>query len=397
MIPYGTDRALKRPTVTTYWLIGVNVVVFLVGAVMERRTPGAYAVWYDALSLDPNHFRWWGLFSYQFLHAGFMHLAGNMVFLWVFGANVEDKLGRWWYVVFYLLGGAAAGGAHCLFERPIAVAEDIQIIPGVVGASGAIAAITGAYMVFFPRTMVRVLCFIVFIGTFHIPAWWLIAGAIVKDLFFHGLGADQGVALMAHLGGYAFGIGLSFILLARCLLPREDFDLFSLVKQAKRRREFRELTTSGSSAWLADAASGKTIPKPAPKAHATAEESRVLELRGQIGRLMAKNNLPAAASAYLRLLDETGEAVMSRDAQAALGNHFFVTEQWQHSAVAFDLFVKKFPGDREAPRIRLLLALINARYLNDPVRAKALLRELGSAGLAEEHRALAATLEREIG
>lgn len=397
ILPYGTDRPLKRPTVVTYWLIGINVAIHLAGAILERTSPGTFESMHARFSLDPNHFHWWGLFTYQFLHAGLMHLLGNMIFLYVFGGNVEDKFGRWWFLLFYLVGGAAAGASHCLFEPAIARQGDLSVYPGVIGASGAIAAVTGAYIVFFPRTTVRVLCLIFIIGTFHLPAWWLILGAIVKDLFTQGLSGGQGVALTAHLGGYAFGIGVSLGLLAFKILPREDFDLFTMARQAKRRREFKELTSAGSSPWRSDAAApAKTRARHAAQLEA---EQKIVEQRAEVLRLIAGEKLDEACAAYIRLLDQPGasDATLPRDAQAAIGNHLYGTRQWPHAAVTYELFIKRFPTDREAPGIRLLLALISTRFLNDPVRGHALLKELDGVSLSDDQRALASVLRAELG
>lgn len=398
-IPLGTDRSLKRPTVVTYWLIGLNVLIFVLGAIMERSSPRTHESVQAMLWLDPNSFHWWGLFTYQFLHGGLMHLLGNMIFLYVFGGNVEDRFGRAWFLIFYLLGGAVAGGAHCLFERPVLTVGGVSLLPPVIGASGSIAAVTGAYIVFFPRTMVRVLSLIIIIGTFYLPAWWLILAAIIKDLFMHGFGGDSGVALVAHIGGYAFGIGVSLALLATRILPREDFDLFSLARHAHRRREFRELTSRGASAWRADAARAGADPR-SPRHKASekdAPDARMMEHRARIARLLGEEKIADAASEYLRLLDQTGDAVLGRDAQAAIGNHFYISAQWPHASTTYELFIRRYPADREAPAIKLLLALINTRYLNDPVRAAALLREIDQAPLDEQHRALARTLLEELG
>ena len=127
----------------------------------------------------------------MFMHGGWMHLLGNMWFLWLFGNNVEDHLGKVRYFGFYLLGGIAATLAH------IAVQPD-SIVP-VVGASGAVAAVMGAYAVWFPNAPIRTFVFIVL---WQIKAkWWL--GAWLITQFF--IGADSGIAWMAHVGGFVFG------------------------------------------------------------------------------------------------------------------------------------------------------------------------------------------------
>src|SRR5690606_10854959 len=121
-----------------------------------------------------------------------LHVLGNMLILWVFGTSVEDRLTRWWFLAFYLVGGAAAGAAHALLESSPAL-----------GASGAVAAVTGAAIVLFPRSNVKCIVFFFIIGIFNIPAWIFIAFAIAKDIFFAGLGGGN-VAYFAHLGGYAY-------------------------------------------------------------------------------------------------------------------------------------------------------------------------------------------------
>ena len=127
----------------------------------------------------------------MFMHAGWFHLGGNMLFLWIFGNNIEDRLGSLRFLVFYLLGGIAASIAH------IAVEPD-STIP-VVGASGAVAAVMGAYGVWFPNAPIRTLI-VLFLVDIR-AKWWL--GFWFLSQFF--VGADSGVAWMAHVGGFAFG------------------------------------------------------------------------------------------------------------------------------------------------------------------------------------------------
>lgn len=391
LIPFGTDRSLARPTVVTYWLIGINVAIYLVGVFWDRFDPEGHRAFEELLVLDPNHFAWLGLITYQFLHGGFWHILGNMLFLLVFGPNVEDRLGRIWFPLFYLAAGAIAGGAHCLLENPIYEDGPLRILPSVVGASGAIAGVTGAYIVLFPLTNVRVVLFFMVVGVYHLPAWAFIAFAICKDLIFQGLGADNGVARIAHLGGYAWGVGVSLLLLWTRVLPRETYDLFSMMKHAQRRRAFKELA-SKSSPWRSDAGSAVAAAKAIdPK------EAQIADLRAEVHRLHSAGRMNDAGDAYIRLVQLTGEASMHRAAQLDLANHFFAVGRYQPAAEAYDVFNRRFPGDGQTSHVRLMLALISARYLNDPLRAKALLKELREAGLEEPHLELARTLEKELG
>jgi rhomboid family protein len=147
--------------------------------------------------------------SSMFMHGGFMHFAGNMLFLWIFGDNVEDRMGHVGYLLFYLAGGLAAGATH-VFVNPASV------IP-TVGASGAIAAVMGAYMVLYPGSRIEsALIFFIFVRIISVPAvLWLGLWFVFQVLSGSSdpRHADQGgVAFFAHIGGFVFGaaIGLLF-------------------------------------------------------------------------------------------------------------------------------------------------------------------------------------------
>jgi membrane associated rhomboid family serine protease len=147
------------------------------------------------------HKSWWlAIFVSMFLHGGWLHIAGNMLFLWIFGNNVEDRLGRLRYIAFYVIGGLAAAGLE------LAVSPN-SVIPSL-GASGAIAAILGSYLVMFPRA--RVLTLLFFFLPVELPAVLVLGAWFVLQLF-SGVGQlgthvnGSGVAYWAHIGGFAFG------------------------------------------------------------------------------------------------------------------------------------------------------------------------------------------------
>jgi len=137
------------------------------------------------------------LFS-TFLHGGFLHIAGNMLFLWVFGNNVEDYLGKIKFVVFYLAAGIAAGFAHILTNL-----EGISSLLPAVGASGAVAGVMGAYLVLFPRARVNTLVPLFIIWTVVQLSAWVVLGLWLVFQFFTS--PESGVAWMAHVGGFVFG------------------------------------------------------------------------------------------------------------------------------------------------------------------------------------------------
>lgn len=135
----------------------------------------------------------------MFLHGGWLHLIGNMLFLWIFGNNVEDRFGRVGFVAFYLAAGLVATAAH--------VAADPNSVVPLVGASGAIAGVMGAYLVLFPKAKITsVLAFLPIIA-FRVPAWALLAIWFGSQFF---VNPNDGVAWIAHVGGFMFGVLVAF-------------------------------------------------------------------------------------------------------------------------------------------------------------------------------------------
>jgi len=153
----------------------------------------------------PGKSVWLALLYSMFLHGGWLHLGGNMLFLWIFGNNIEDVMGIAGYVGFYLLAGLVASAAHILVQPD-------STIP-VVGASGAIAGVMGAYLVLFPNVRIRSLIILVFLVLFRdIPAKWLLGFWFVTQFFTQ---ASEGVAWVAHVGGFLFGALVALLLRER--------------------------------------------------------------------------------------------------------------------------------------------------------------------------------------
>ncbi len=162
----------------------------------ERGVPDA-CVADDGPGLFADKFVYLGLLTSMFLHGSLLHLAGNMLFLWIFGNNIEDRLGHMRFGLFYLVGGVAATVAHVLVQ--------VNSTVPVVGASGAIAAIMGAYLVWFPNAPVRTL---IFVFLRDITAKWFLGIWFITQFF---TGANSGVAWMAHVGGFVFGVVIGLI------------------------------------------------------------------------------------------------------------------------------------------------------------------------------------------
>jgi len=151
------------------------------------------------------------VFVAMFLHGGWFHLAGNMLFLWVFGNNVEDRLGYTLFPLFYLMGGIAATGLQVAFDPS-------STIPSL-GASGAIGAVLGAYAVLFPHARVTTLVFFFFITVVELPAAFVLGAWFVLQLFSGvgqlGIEVNGGVAYWAHVGGFAFGALVAWMFFRR--------------------------------------------------------------------------------------------------------------------------------------------------------------------------------------
>lgn len=210
MIPLKDSVRPHRTPYVNHALIFINIAVFLYGMSLTQSELGQL---FYAGGIIPRDFitsLFQGrvtetilpLLTSTFLHGGLLHLLGNMLYLWVFGDNVEDRLGHGGYLLFYLAAGAAGSIAHII--------SNLQSTIPTIGASGAIAGILGAYLLFFPRARVLTLIPIgFFITTAYVPAplflfiWFILQ---VINVSFAGLTAGaQTVAWWAHIGGFVFG------------------------------------------------------------------------------------------------------------------------------------------------------------------------------------------------
>jgi membrane associated rhomboid family serine protease len=199
MVPLGdASRRPARVPVVTAGIVVVNVVVF----VLELMRGDAFVTQWAAVpaQIVSGH-HWITILTAMFMHGSWSHIIGNMIFLWAFAPEIEDAMGRGRYLVFYLVGGLVAMLAQV-------VASPHSTVPNL-GASGAIAAVMGAFIVTYPRDQIRTLLFIfVFARIRFIPAALLIGLWFISQLFHAGAVAQVqtgGVAYLAHIGGFIFG------------------------------------------------------------------------------------------------------------------------------------------------------------------------------------------------
>jgi membrane associated rhomboid family serine protease len=203
MFPLRDDQPTYSPPIVTTLIIIACTFVFLFELSLDDYSRDYFIRVYG---LVPAHFRPSTLVTSMFLHGGWLHIIGNMLFLWAFGKSLEDALGHTKFLGFYFITGIIAGIVHVLFNFD-------SRIP-TVGASGAIAGVMGAYLIKFPRAEIRTVIFIIFFfTTLDIPAAWILVYWFVTQLF-SGYGAiaqtthvtDSGVAVFAHIGGFVSGM-----------------------------------------------------------------------------------------------------------------------------------------------------------------------------------------------
>ena len=204
MFPIRDHNPSGRTPYVTYALIAANVVIFLsyIGLLGNERALWSFFANWAIIPVRIGYGEGYHTFVTSiFLHAGFLHLAGNMLFLWIFGDNMEDEMGHVGFLVFYLACGVGAGLLHV-------VSAPGSLVP-TVGASGAIAGVMGGYLLLFPRARVDILIiFIVFFRVFPLPAWVMLCLWFGFQLI-GGFGSDPdagGVAYWAHAGGFVLGI-----------------------------------------------------------------------------------------------------------------------------------------------------------------------------------------------
>ncbi|MBI4874717.1 MAG: rhomboid family intramembrane serine protease [Acidobacteria bacterium] len=208
MIPLRDTQPSYSPPVVTIGLIVVNVLVFLYQVSLDRFSLNHFIAEFGAI---PDRLHYTSLVTSMFLHAGWLHLIGNMWFLWIYGDNVEDVLGHGRYLLFYLLAGVAAALAQVVMSQGSRVP--------LVGASGAIAGVMGAYVIKFPHSRILTLIPIfVFFTTVEVPAVFILLYWFVIQ-FFSGVGSvgyshlsQGGVAWFAHVGGFVTGMVLILVM-----------------------------------------------------------------------------------------------------------------------------------------------------------------------------------------
>ena len=202
-VPVGDENPRDRFPIVTLGLIALNTFLFFLWCTPEENLVQNIST--HALvpgQADWSNPTWWSdVFTSMFMHGGLLHLAGNMIFLWIFGDNVEDKLGRIAFLLFYLACGVAADALYVAMSP----SSDVPTL----GASGAVSGVLGAYVIFFPMHRVRLLLWVIIpIAVYRIPAFFWIGFWFLQQVLLAQLGVE-GVAWYAHVGGFIAGFAVA--------------------------------------------------------------------------------------------------------------------------------------------------------------------------------------------
>ena len=223
MIPLSDENPTQSRPYVTYALVAINIAVYLYQLTLGSRAEGFIAACafvpaelVTGQDLPPPtcvHPLWLTIFTSMFMHGGLLHIASNMLFLWIFGNNVEDAMGPIKYFFFYIVGGIAA--------LALQVAINPNEVAPTLGASGAIAAVLGGYILLYPRARVLTLIFIIlFFTVVELPAIVVLGFWFATQIAFGAAGltspgAAGGVAYFAHIGGFIFGLATVKLLATR--------------------------------------------------------------------------------------------------------------------------------------------------------------------------------------
>jgi membrane associated rhomboid family serine protease len=320
------------------------------------RQVDAYSLYVQKYGYKPGRADLVSLFFCMFLHAGFLHLAGNMLYLWIFGDNVEFRLGGLGYLAAYLVTGVAATLAFAAFSAD-------SVIP-LVGASGAISGVLGLYLVWFPHNQVRVLVWMVFIFFVHIRAIWVLLFYLAWDLlrFLATQGGGSGIAHGAHLGGFFAGMAGAWVLnrVRGVVAPPRPAPRFE-----RRGGPWRK-------------------PPERPKADSALE----------FGAAIQQGRMEDAAHSFSLLVREGGAPPAAADV-FRLGRWLYENGFVPDTAAVFRYYIKSYPRGEDLDRVHLGLGILLARKLGQPTAAREHL--LQAIDLTEAGSGIAESAREELG
>jgi len=344
MIPLAVDRQSPiSPWITTA-IVVINLLSFVAVGTSLREggsvADSAFSWGVFVPSAPAVMERPWTLVTYAFLHdpSGLAHVGFNMLFLFIFGRAVEGRLGHVRFALLYIGGCIVAALGQWLLSRA-----------PMIGASGAVAAVTGAFAALCPRARVRLLVFFSVIEISGLAAVILFAVIDLVGQMGSFLGAGARVAYIAHLAGYAFGIGTMLLLLGTGLIARSEFDLFFLLRQWRRRRAMADAFRNNSP-WMREAGAALG------SGNATTDTARADSSRTE---------------SAMRPWSDSDVRRASHDASSA-----FERGDFSRAAAGWERIAARAPDHAEADGALVMAALTMARHLGDRARAQQMIDAL---------------------
>jgi len=353
LIPYGVDNPMGRLPWMNWALIAANVAVYF-----GERLGIVATIPLDVYGTVPADLHWYQPLTSAFLHAGPFHLFGNMLFLWTFGNNVNDRMGHLRYLGAYLAFAYLSDLAHALLAT-----GNMADVP-CIGASGAVYGVIGTYLTFYPINDVKVFFFLVFVtGTFRCSAFWIIGFYVAWDLWDALAGSYGAVAVMAHLAGFGVGAGLGMLLLSRDWVERDEYDLLSRLRGRR-----------GPS--LAEQFARKQGVQPAAVSEADAEKLAAADrMRAALQTQIEAGDFAAASELYGAFLKAFPGEALNETPHIALANWLLRAGRQSEAAAAFHHFARTHPQHAQAAHALYSAGVLYGQKLGQPARGQALLEE----------------------
>ncbi len=375
-IPISTDTTVRRTPWVNYALVAANILIFLVEQIFgySEGQQNQFGRIFEAGAIDASAPRLYEFLTYQFLHADITHIAGNMLFLWVFGNPVNAKMGNACYLLFYLAGGVFSAAGYAWFNDHM-----------MIGASGAISAVTTAYLALFPRSYITVVYWWFFFGTFELPSMILIVFKIIlwDNIISPAMVPDDmfvQVAFSAHLMGYGFGFAAVAFLLALRWLPRDQFDIVAIWKRWLQRQGLQPAYTgSARESRQRPAAVARPVTldnvKLSDPSDPPPQPDRTSRLRAEITEALGLHDVERAAERFVELIEEDPRQVLPRQQQVDVANQLFMMKKLPQAVAAYEKYLVHYPNAEDRDQIKLLLGITYARNLQQYELAEAHLRE----------------------
>ena len=380
LIPIGTNVENRKKPYFTYFIIGLNLLIFASQWAISRS--GGFQSQSEFIRTIANlesegqlsslNFHLLSLLTYQFLHAGWMHIIVNMVFLLPFGKAVEDRMGHVGFALFYLGCGALGGYIHTLFY-----------LSPVVGASGSVCAVVAAFIVLAPKTKIHVLVIFFIIGVYAVPSLLLVGFFVALDTFsllasLVGNNSNP-TAWVVHLIGYLSGFILTFTALTFGIIRSSEYDLTLMIRQYLRRRDLNSFVKSA----------------PVYNHEEPSAEDPETLIRISIADETHRGNIDKATQQYYDAIQESPSFKIDKRTHHVLGSTLLQNKKTAEGVELFERYLKQHKDANDCPEVALLLAAKYTRTLNNSKRAKELLKKFAN-DFSEEHQQLARTIQLEL-